>query len=183
MKNESKIDKKELKAACEALGLNYNEFIEEPKTLEKGIGEGTNFEALYYQQLEANQKLLAAIGSSNDKIAQNFQELQKGLSGLNSQLEQMSASPMHNRKSFDKIKVLEKSFTGEQQESARITYSLANQNKQVKNFLGDKMMEELQKGVKNGIYEKAAMQLDAIGSLDNSTISYILSNDKVLITA
>ena len=95
-----------------------------------------------------------------------------------SQFEKMGASPLHNRKSFDKIKVLEKSFSGEQQNSAKATFSISSQNKQLKNFLGDRMMEELQKGISNGIYEKAAMQFDATGVLNNDLINQIYQKDK-----
>lgn len=183
MENKSTINKDELKAACSALGLNYNEFIEEPKTIEKGLGSGVDYENLYHQQLKVNQDLLMAISNSNNQITKNFEEVQKGLNEINSQFEKMGASPLHNRKSFDKIKVLEKSFSGEQQNSAKATFSISSQNKQLKNFLGDRMMEELQKGISNGIYERAAMQFDATGVLNNDLINQIYQKDKILITA
>ena len=137
--------------ACESLGLNYSEFIETPSEIEKGVVDGVDYKTLYNQQLENNNKILLALGSTNKKSFEVISELQKGFDFLQEEFSKLGSSPMHNRKSFDKekISILEKSFQpgngGFPQASSML--SIKDNNKQVKNFLGDRMMEELRKGI------------------------------------
>ena len=60
------------------------------------------------------------------------------------------------------------------------TFHLNNlgEKKQLKVLLGNLALNELQKGVKDGIYEQAALQLDA-GGLDLNVQKHLLDNNKI----
>ena len=47
--------------------------------------------------------------------------------------------------------------------------------------MGNKVVEDLQKGITNGLYERAALQLDANRNLTQELRDSLLSEDKVLI--
>lgn len=181
--DNKKVNYNELQEACKTLGLDASEFID-TQEIQKG-GDSINYKLLYQQQLENNQKLILMVGATHQSISNNFEEVKKGVIYLQDSLNQMGNSPLHQQKSFvGNVKIVEKAFGGEEQKSqVNASFSISQQLKQVKSYLGAKMMMDLQKGVSNGAFERAAMQLDANGFIENGLVKQILDSDKVLITA
>lgn len=185
------MDLKELKDACSLLGIDYNKFVEDPIELEKGVQE-KNYKELYEEQLIINKTILGNIGEiskSFDSKIENFEknildtikdelrEITKAYSSVEEEIKEMKESPMRNSKTVKNVNVIEKSLGGKNDLK---TFSLDNnlEKKQLKKILGDLALNELSKGVKNGIYEQAALQLDA-GNIEFNIRKHLLDYNKI----
>lgn len=199
----------ELQEACKLFGLNYQDFVnidnkksssqkQQIRPIQKGVvpsqgnrpnkpapSSGVNYKELYENQLAINQSLITALGNLSISVNTNFSEVQKGLDDIDERFSKLEGTPAHNGKSRrGSLQVIEKSFQGNDGVRAEKTFSLSvkSEKKAIKDFLGNKMMEEFQKGVQNGFYEEAAMTLDSNGNLTDRQIDTILKQDKILIT-
>lgn len=162
------MDIKELKGACDILGLDFKEFVEVPE-IEKGV---TDYKAAYEQQKALNEKILGNIGEisksfesklqtfQNDvsqSITDQLKELKKSFGSLEEEVNGMKKSPMRQAKSATKVNVIEKAVN---QNNGVKTYSLSDMGsvRELKKYLGDKAIEDLQKGINNGLHERASLQ-------------------------
>lgn len=174
-----KKDLQNLKEACKTLGLDYSEFIDMPEEIEKGVL--IDYKSLYEAQKLANQQILAAFGNMSSSFNSKFNEIQKGISGIEEKFSIMKESPMHQRKSISQISAVEKSFNNEKR--ADLTFDLKNVSdlRALKKYLGDKINVELEKGISDGFYQKAALMLDANKNLTRDFISELFNKDKILV--
>lgn len=179
-----------LQKACEILGLDYKEYASIPE-VEKGI---VDYKAAYEEQKALNEKILLNIGEVSKSFDNKFQkfrddfdsnvikELKKSIEDLGKEVNTMKTSPMRNAKSATAVKVIEKSI-GQSNKRNENTYDLQNFSdlKKLKSYLGDKAISDLQKGIQNSIYEKAALQLDARKRLSPDLISILSKDDNITI--
>lgn len=174
-----KKDLQNLKEACKTLGLEYSEFIDMPEELEKGVS--IDYKSLYESQKLANQQILIAFGNMSSSFDSKFNEIQKGINGIEEKFSIMKDSPMHQRKSISSVSAIEKGFNNEKK--ADLTFDLKNTSdlRALKKYLGDKMSIELEKGISDGFYQKAALMLDANKNLTRDLISELFNKDKILV--
>lgn len=182
-----------LKEACKVLGLNHKDFISLSE-VEKGVID--DYKVAYEQQRKINEQILnniSEISKSFDNQLQDFskkvlenienqiKEINKSVNSLSEEVDGMRKTPMRQAKSATKVSVIEKAVN--QNNNGVKTYDLNDfrQKQEIKRWLGDKALEELQKGINGGTYERAAMQLDANGKLSTDLIKKILEQDKILI--
>lgn len=185
---------KDLKDACSILGLDYKEFVETAE-VEKSVV--ADYRALYEQQKALNEKILSNISEVSKSFSgklESFQnevtkslkdqikELTKSFGSLKEEMNDMKNTPMRKSKSATKVNVIEKAFA-QQNNGVQKIFNISNfgEKKELKKLLGDKALEELQKGVNNGVYERAAMQLDASGFVTPDLAQQIFQKDKILI--
>lgn len=177
-------DIKELKDACLILGLNPSDFIETSE-VQKGVGD-VDYKALYEEQKRLNIQIIQGLGNLpnviSEKLNITINEVQKSVNDISDKINVFEQSPLHRAKSCTKVNVIEKSVT-DKENKARQTYSLSNPAslKALKNFLGEKTIESLEKGVSNSIYEQAAMQLDATKNLNKKIADKLFEIDKIQI--
>ena len=177
-------DIKELKDACLILGLNPSDFIETSE-VQKGVGD-VDYKALYEEQKRLNIQIIQGLGNLpnviSEKLNVTINEVQKSVNDISDKINVFEQSPLHRAKSCTKVNVIEKSVT-DKENKAKQTYSLSNPAslKALKNFLGEKTIESLEKGVSNSIYEQAAMQLDATKNLNKKIADKLFEIDKVQI--
>lgn len=177
-------DIKELKDACLILGLNPSDFIETSE-VQKGVGD-VDYKALYEEQKRLNIQIIQGLGNLpnviSEKLNVTINEVQKSVNDISDKINVFEQSPLHRAKSCTKVNVIEKSVT-DKENKAKQTYSLSNPAslKALKNFLGEKTIENLEKGVSNSIYEQAAMQLDATKNLNKKIADKLFEIDKVQI--
>lgn len=177
-------DIKELKDACLILGLNPSDFIETSE-VQKGVGD-VDYKALYEEQKRLNIQIIQGLGNLpnviSEKLNVTINEVQKSVNDISDKINVFEQSPLHRAKSCTKVNVIEKSVT-DNENKAKQTYSLSNPAslKALKNFLGEKTIENLEKGVSNSIYEQAAMQLDATKNLNKKIADKLFEIDKVQI--
>lgn len=185
---------KDLQKACSILGLDYNQFIESPE-IEKGV-ESIDYKALYEQQKALNEKILGNIGEisksfdtqldkfktdvSKDMEGQ-IKELKKSFGTLKEEVDGMKKSPMRNAKSAKSVTVIEKAVNGNNNGMKTLNLNVPSDVRQLKNFLSEKAIEELSKGVQNGVYERASLQLDASRRISPDLVKKIMEQDKILI--
>lgn len=186
---------KDLQKACSTLGLDYNQFIESPE-IEKGV-ESIDYKALYEQQKSLNEKILGnicEISKSFDTQLDKFKtdvsedmksqikELEKSFSTLKEEVDGMKKSPMRNAKSAKSVAVIEKALNGGGNNGMKtLNLNISSDVKQLKDFLSQKAIEELSKGVENGVYERASLQLDASRKISPDLVKKIMEQDKILI--
>lgn len=223
----SKVDKKELLAACDLLGIDSSAFVREETELEKGIVE-VDYKALYEEQKSINiqliqglakipelvekgvqeklsEKIDSTFSQSNEGAVNILQEIQKsltdvkevkeqlsqlselkevlkGVQNISQEIENFKRSPIHQGKAFRSVQAVEKAVV-QQNGGANEVYSLSNPAnvKQLKSILGQKMVEQLEKGVNNSVYERAAMQLDSSKTIAKQLRDSIFATDKILI--
>lgn len=177
-------DIKELKDACLILGLNPSDFIETSE-VQKGVGD-VDYKALYEEQKRLNIQIIQGLGNLpnviSEKLNVTINEVQKSVNDISDKINVFEQSPLHRAKSCTKVNVIEKSVT-DKENKAKQTYSLSNPAslKALKNFLGEKIIESLEKGVSNSIYEQAAMQLDATKNLNKKIADKLFEIDKIQI--
>lgn len=177
-------DIKELKDACLILGLNPSDFIETSE-VQKGVGD-VDYKALYEEQKRLNIQIIQGLGNLpnviSEKLNITINEVQKSVNDISDKINVFEQSPLHRAKSYTKVNVIEKSVT-DKENKARQTYSLSNPAslKALKNFLGEKTIENLEKGVSNSIYEQAAIQLDATKNLNKKIADKLFEIDKIQI--
>lgn len=177
-------DIKELKDACLILGLNPSDFIETSE-VQKGVGD-VDYKALYEEQKRLNIQIIQGLGNLpnviSEKLNITINEVQKSVNDISDKINVFEQSPLHRAKSCTKVNVIEKSVT-DKENKAKQTYSLSNpvSLKALKNFLGEKTIESLEKGVSNSIYEQAAMQLDATKNLNKKIADKLFEIDKIQI--
>lgn len=177
-------DIKELKDACLILGLNPSDFIETSE-VQKGVGD-VDYKALYEEQKRLNIQIIQGLGNLpnviSEKLNITINEVQKSVNDISDKINVFEQSPLHRAKSCTKVNVIEKSVT-DKENKAKQTYSLSNPAslKALKNFLGEKTIESLEKGVSNSIYEQAAMQLDATKNLNKKIADKLFEIDKIQI--
>lgn len=177
-------DIKELKDACLILGLNPSDFIETSE-VQKGVGD-VDYKALYEEQKRLNIQIIQGLGNLpnviSEKLNVTINEVQKSVNDISDKINVFEQSPLHRAKSCTKVNVIEKSVT-DKENKAKQTYSLSNPAslKALKNFLGEKTIESLEKGVSNSIYEQAAMQLDATKNLNKKIADKLFEIDKIQI--
>lgn len=177
-------DIKELKDACLILGLNPSDFIETSE-VQKGVGD-VDYKALYEEQKRLNIQIIQGLGNLpnviSEKLNITINEVQKSVNDISDKINVFEQSPLHRAKSCTKVNVIEKSVT-DKENKARQTYSLSNPAslKALKNFLGEKTIENLEKGVSNSIYEQAAIQLDATKNLNKKIADKLFEIDKIQI--
>ena len=177
-------DIKELKDACLILGLNPSDFIETSE-VQKGVGD-IDYKALYEEQKRLNIQIIQGLGNLpnviSEKLNITISEVQKSVNDISDKINVFEQSPLHRAKSCTKVNVIEKSVT-DNENKAKQTYSLSNPAslKALKNFLGEKTIENLEKGVSNSIYEQAAMQLDATKNLNKKIADKLFEIDKIQI--
>lgn len=177
-----------LKKACEYLNLNVSDYVE-PSELEKSVqfDENANYKALYEEQKNLNEQILMNMGNLGQNLTEavglKFEELSKGLSDIHETMDILGESPIHKKKSFDRYTVIDKAVNQSVKDDIKSSYSISNviQIKALKKYLGNKVVEDLQKGITNGLYERAALQLDANRNLTQELRDSLLSEDKVLI--
>lgn len=180
---------KDFKNACDILGIDFKDFIE-TNEVEKSV-EDIDYKKLYENQKELNNQILGnilEISKSFDhkleefKESLNIKEIQKSYDEMKKKVDNMKNSPVHNRKSVTNVNVIEKAV-GENKQQTKNRYSLQdfNSRKRLKQYLGDKALEELQKGVQNSIYEQAALQLDAYNRLHPNMIQTLFDKDNIII--
>jgi len=189
------MDIKDLQKACSILGIDYTQFVESPE-VEKGV-VGIDYKKLYEEQKALNEKILGNIGEiskSFDKqldgfksdISKNMEsqikELEKSFGTLKQEVDTMKSSPMRNAKSAKSVTVIEKAVNGGQNNGVRtLNLNVPADVKELKNFLASKAIEELSKGVQNGVYERASLQLDASKKITPDLVKKIMEQDKILI--
>lgn len=188
------MDIKDLQKACSILGLDYNQFVESPE-VEKGVGS-IDYKALYEQQKTLNEKILGNIGEISksfdtqlDKfktdlskdMENQIKELDKSFGTLKEEVDGMKKSPMRNAKSAKSITVIEKAVNGNNNGMKTFNLNIPADVRQLKNFLSEKAIEELSKGVQNGVYERASLQLDASHKITPDLVKKIMEQDKILI--
>lgn len=177
-------DIKELKDACLILGLNPSDFIETSE-VQKGVGD-VDYKALYEEQKRLNIQIIQGLGNLpnviSEKLNITINEVQKSVNDISDKINVFEQSPLHRAKSCTKVNVIEKSVT-DKENKAKQTYSLSNPAslKALKNFLGEKTIENLEKGVSNSIYEQAAIQLDATKNLNKKIADKLFEIDKIQI--
>ena len=177
-------DIKELKDACLILGLNPSDFIETSE-VQKGVGD-VDYKALYEEQKRLNIQIIQGLGNLpnviSEKLNVTINEVQKSVNDISDKINVFEQSPLHRAKSCTKVNVIEKSVT-DKENKAKQTYSLSNPAslKALKNFLGEKTIESLEKGVSNSIYEQAAIQLDATKNLNKKIADKLFEIDKIQI--
>ncbi|QIG63696.1 hypothetical protein DAC20_208 [Bacteroides phage DAC20] len=177
-------DIKELKDACLILGLNPSDFIETSE-VQKGVGD-VDYKALYEEQKRLNIQIIEGLGNLpnviSEKLNVTINEVQKSVNDISDKINVFEQSPLHRAKSCTKVNVIEKSVT-DKENKAKQTYSLSNPAslKALKNFLGEKTIENLEKGVSNSIYEQAAIQLDATKNLNKKIADKLFEIDKIQI--
>lgn len=181
-----------LKDACSILGLDYEEFISIPE-VEKGV---VDYKAAYEQQKILNEMILSNIGEVSKSFEVKFEEFKnkfdEGLEGkieelnksfgfLKEEINEMKNTPMRKQKSATKVTVIEKALN--QNNGAKKIFNLSDftSTRELKRFLGDKAIDDLQKGVVDSIYEKAAIQLDASRTVSPDLIKKIFEKDNILI--
>ena len=66
---------------------------------------------------------------------------------------------------------------------ADLTFDLKNgaDLKGLKKYLGNQMTKELEKGISEGFYQKAALMLDANNALTREIIKDLFDRDKILV--
>lgn len=182
----------ELKSACDLLGLDYENFVEKPTEVEKGVEGVIDYKKLYEDQLLLNQTILGNIGEISksvdskievfgqnilEKIEKELKEVTKSYISIQEEVREMKETPMRKEKTVKTVNVIEKSVN--ENRGVKI-FHLSNlgEKKQLKALLGNLALSELQKGVQNGIYEQAALQLDA-GGLDLNIQKHLLDNNKI----
>lgn len=185
---------KDLQKACSILGLDYNQFVESPE-IEKGVGD-IDYKALYEQQKALNEKILGNIGEVSksfdtqlDKfktdVSKNMEnqikELEKSFGTLKEEVDGMKKSPMRNAKSAKSVTVIEKAVSNNNQGMRTFNLNVPSDMRELKGFLSEKAIEELSKGVQNGIYERASLQLDASRKISPDLVKKIMEQDKILI--
>lgn len=189
------MDIKDLQKACSILGLDYNQFIESPE-IEKGVGS-IDYKALYEQQKALNEKILGNIGEISksfdtqlDKfktdvskdMENQIKELEKSFGTLKEEVDGMKKSPMRNAKSAKSVTVIEKAVNGGGNNGMKtLNLNVPSDVRQLKDFLSQKAIEELSKGVENGVYERASLQLDASRRISPDLVKKIMEQDKILI--
>lgn len=188
------MDIKDLQKACSILGLDYNQFVESPE-IEKGVGD-IDYKALYEQQKVLNEKILGNIGEVSksfntqlDKfktdVSKNMEnqikELEKSFGTLKEEVDGMKKSPMRNAKSAKSVTVIEKAVSNNNQGMRTFNLNVPSDMRELKGFLSEKAIEELSKGVQNGIYERASLQLDASRKISPDLVKKIREQDKILI--
>lgn len=177
-------DIKELKDACLILGLNPSDFIETSE-VQKGVGD-VDYKALYEEQKRLNIQIIQGLGNLpnviSEKLNITINEVQKSVNDISDKINVFEQSPLHRAKSCTKVNVIEKSVT-DKENKVKQTYSLSNPAslKALKNFLGEKTIENLEKGVSNSIYEQAAIQLDATKNLNKKIADKLFEIDKIQI--
>lgn len=189
------MDIRDLKNACSILGLDYKNFIEEPKEIEKGVKEEIDYKALYEQQKALNEKILGNIGEISksfdsqlegfkkdvsEELKNQIKDLEKSFGTLKEEVNGMKLSPMRNAKSAKSISVIEKAVN-QNNGIKTLNLKIPSDVKELKSFLSTKAIEELSKGIQNGIYEKASLQLDASRTLTSDLVKRILDQDKIFI--
>ena len=187
MKNNKTIS--ELKEACKVLGLNFEDFVDTPKEIEKGVSdESEDYKALYEEQKKLNQDLLIAIGKIPSSLGSQLEEIQKGFdesfSSLNEKLKLFEESPMHERKSVDnsRLRYLEKGHNGKNEDFNSVYDIRTKAGKDsLKKYLRNKLVEEIEKGVANGFYSQTALILDSNKVLPAATLERLKVSDNILI--
>jgi len=190
------MDIKDLQKACSILGIDYTQFVETSE-IEKGVSSGNvDYKKLYEEQKALNEKILGNIGevskSFGDQledfkksIASNMKDkieaLEKSFKGIKDEVNDMKKSPMRNAKSARNITVLEKAANGNNHGMKTLNLNVPSDVKELKAFLSDKAIEDLSKGISDGVYEKAALQLDASRKISPDLIKKIMEQDKILI--
>jgi hypothetical protein len=183
----------DLKSACKVLGLNHEEFVSVPE-IEKGV---TDYKAAYEQQKMLNEKILSNIGEiakSFDSKLESFQkdfneglegkieELSKSFNTLKEDVNGMKNTPMRNAKSAKSVTVLEKAVNGGGNNGMKtLNLNVPSDVRQLKDFLSQKAIEQLSKGVENGVYERASLQLDASRKISPDLVKKIMEQDKISI--
>ena len=188
------MDIKDLQKACSILGLDYTQFVESPE-IEKGV-DHIDYKALYEEQKALNEKILGNIGeisksfdnqldSFKTSISQNMEnqikELEKSFGSLKEEVDTMRKAPMRNAKSAKNVTVIEKAVNGNNGGMKTFNLNTPSDVRELKNFLSSKAIEELSKGVENGIYERASLQLDASHKITPDLVKKIMEQDKILI--
>lgn len=201
----NKINNKELREACNVLGLSYEDFVESSE-IEKGVND-IDYKALYEEQKELNKELLLAIGKIPSSFNEKFKELEKGISeemsnissslkkndlsdtiknlkdnfeDIKNKFNEYESSPLQKRKSFKSLQIVEKSEDNQNNKNTN-KYQLSNpvSLKQLKSFLGTKTMQALEKGVSESLYEVAATQLDAHKKFSPEVLKALRLSDNI----
>ena len=188
------MDIKDLQKACSILGLDYTQFVESPE-LEKGVSGGVDYKKLYEEQKALNEKILGNIGeisksfdSQLDKfkgdISKNMEnqikELEKSFGTLKEEVDGMKKSPMRHAKSAKSVTVIEKSVN-QNNGVKTLNLNIPSDVKELKQFLSEKALDEISKGVQNGVYERASLQLDSSRRVTPDLVKKIMEQDKILI--
>lgn len=183
----------DLKKACSILGIDHSQFVESPE-IEKGVGN-VDYKALYEEQKALNEKILGNIGeisksfdtqldtfksTLSNNMDQKIKELEKSFGTLKEEVTTMKSTPMRKAKTAKSVTVIEKSVS---QNNGIKTYNLniPSDVRDLKNFLSTKAIDELSKGVQNGVYERASLQLDASHKITPDLVKKIMEQDKILI--
>lgn len=189
------MDIKALKSSCALLGIDYTQFIN-TEEVEKGVAEGVDYKKLYLEQKAINEKILGNIGEISKSftnqldgfktdISKNMEnqikELEKSFGTLRKEVDTMKQSPMRNAKSARNVTVIEKAVNGGQNGVKTLNLKVPSDVRELKNFLSTKAIEELGKGVQNGVYERASLQLDASHTITPDLAKKIFEQDKILI--
>ena len=184
----------DLKKACSILGINHEQFIEAPE-VEKGVGS-IDYKALYLEQKALNEKILGNIGEiskSFDSQLVDFQksisknmetqikELEKSFGTLKEEVNTMKKTPMRSAKTAKSVTVIEKAVSNNNQGMRTFNLNVPSDMRELKGFLSEKAIEELSKGVQNGIYERASLQLDASHKITPDLVKKIMEQDKIII--
>ena len=190
---------KDLEKACSILGIeDYTQFVkpEISSEIEKGVNT-IDYKALYENQKMLNEKILENVGEiskSFDNQLENFQkefseqmkkqvkELEKSFTTLENEVNNMKKSPMRNAKSAKSVTVIEKSVGEEQKNNIKtLNLNVPSDVRELKSFLSERAIDELSKGVQNGIYERASLQLDSSRKVSSDLVKKIMEQDKILI--
>ena len=188
------MDIKDLQKACSILGLDYNQFIESPE-IEKGVGS-IDYKTLYEEQKALNEKILGNIGeisksfdaqfgnfkeNISKNIKEQIKELEKSFGTLQEEVDTMKKAPMRSAKSAKSVTIIEKAVNGQNNGMKVLNLNVPADVRELKSFLSNKAIEELSKGVQNGVYERASLQLDASRTISPDLIKKIMEQDKILI--
>ena len=76
---------------------------------------------------------------------------------------------------------IEKAVNGGNNGMKTLSLNIPSDVRQLKDFLSQKAIEELSKGVENGVYERASLQLDASHKITPDLVKKIMEQDKILI--
>lgn len=103
------------------------------------------------------------------------------ISSLQKKIRVIENVPLRDKKSVTSDKI-EKSFSGDDNSmDGKIVYSLSKNKGTINNLLGDRMQEEISKGLEDGPFQKAAMTFEASGRLSRQVIEALNKDNIVLV--
>ena len=117
----------------------------------------------------------------NGILKDDLKKAQDSIVSLNDRIEKIIKVPLRDKKSITSD-TIQKSFTGEPNNlEGKTVYSISTQKNTINSLLGDRMQEEIQKGIADGPFSQAAMTFEASGRLSRQVLEALNKDDIVLV--